>query len=454
MSRPYCANATRVAKTGVFGLIVQSRDRCALRHVSLSRILLELTRLQPLLISPALAVAMTNMFEDYMPALVPRARDNISRWFAFHLTNTEYQWPSAYWQLWEPYACSKKPSSRGFFVRRVIQAMIENVSDPSIVINECLSNTKSLVEECFPRTNTSVVEYTEEDILGQFEREIEKRVWEDEENPDALLEYLLSEGVTSSLTAVEGRWLKTVALVRVIVSPVKHIQKCLIDLVSKKEEDGMDQMVDDTHDSKDYYMLVTRAIDKYSKSITGVLTKEAELYGDVIEGGALALRQVETFAYFNTSTLQGLITCFLKKSVVEGAAVARWALGDLGEATGADIVSRWWEFVSDALEQLAHSVEGNNGMVVDGSAAKASTVADREKILTYIVKRVCSLLATKNEKRLDPMQVDLLEGMKSVAFRAKSLDGSGTNMSALSDLCSGCGGSMAVELLKSSLVQL
>merc|ERR1711957_701112 len=110
----------------MFGLIVQSREQCAVRHTYLSRVLLELTRLRPLLISPALAVAMTNVFGDYMPALVPIARDNISRWFAFHLTNTDYQWPSAYWQMLEPYATSTKPSSRGEFARRAIQVMVEN----------------------------------------------------------------------------------------------------------------------------------------------------------------------------------------------------------------------------------------------------------------------------------------------------------------------------------------
>ena len=223
---------------------------------------------------------------------------------------------------------------------------------------------------------------------------------------------------------------------------------------TKKEEDGIDQMVDDTHESKDYYTLVADAIAKYSKTLVGILAKEAEMYGDGTEGGALALRQVEAVAYFNAGILQGLITCFLKNSVVEGTSVVRWALGDLGEATAADIVSRWWVFASDTLQQSAYSVERNDGMIVDGVAAEASAMAAREKMLTYTVKRVCSLLAAKNEKRLHPMQVDLLEGMKTVAFRAKFLNGPGADVSPLADLCSGCGGSMAVELLKSSLMQM
>ena len=93
-------------------------------------------------------------------------------------------------------------------------------------------------------------------------------------------------------------------------------------------------------------------------------------------------------------------------------------------------------------------------MIVDGSAAEISATGAREKVLTYTIKRVCSLLATKNEKRLNPMQVDLLEGMKLLAVKAKFSSDSDANISYLPELCCGFGGSVAVELLKSSLMQL
>ena len=438
----------------LFGLIVQARNQCVLRHTSLARVLLELTRLRPLLISPALVVAMTNAFEDYLPALVPIARDNISRWFAFHLTNTDYQWPPAYWQLWEPYATSKKMSSRGCFVRRTIQVMVENVTDPNVVINGCLGSTESLAEECFPRSKAPFVEYEDGDLFRQFEIEIEKQVWELEENPDTLHDFILQYEINGSLTVTKGRWLKTIALVRVLVAPVRKIYKSLKEVASKNEENGMDQMIDDSHESKDYYIIVTEAIEKYGKTLVKIMNKEAELYGDVSEGGALALCNVEEVANFNTSLLKGLVACFAKNSIFQSTAIVRWALGDLGEAMTSDIVPSWWEFASDALSISKPAIGGTEGMVVDGSAAEASATSARQKILAYAVRRVCSLLATNNQKRLDPVQVDLLEGMKCFAFESKSLDGSGANILPLVDLCSGSGGSVAVELLKSSLMQL
>jgi len=434
----------------LFGLIVQSRNQCTLRHASLSRVLLELIRLRPQQISPALAVAMTNAFEDYMPALVPIARENISRWFAFHLTNTDYQWPAAYWQLWEPYATSKKSSSRGCFVLRTIQTMVENVTDPNDVINGCLSNTKALAEECFPPSKTPFVESTEGEPFAQFEAEIDKQVWELEENPDTLSDNIIQYEISGALAATNGRWSKTIAFVRVLVSPLKNIQKSLKSSLVKKEDDGMDQMVDDTHESKDYYIIVTDAIEKYGRTLVKIMKKEAELYGDISEGGALALRNVEEVANFNASLLQGLVACFVKNSILDGGAIVRWTLGDLGEGVTGDVIPRWWEFVSVAFQTSKPAMGGTEGgMVVDGSAAEASAAAARQKILAYATTRVCSLLATNNQKRLDPAQVDLLEGMKCVAFESKS-----PNIAPLVDLCSGSGGSMAVELLKSSLMQL
>jgi len=434
----------------LFGLVAQSREQGRLKHIYVSRVLLELTRLHPQLISPALAVAMTNLFEDYLPTLVPTARDNISRWFAFHLINTDYQWPSAYWQLLEPYATSAKLSSRGGFARRAIQVMVENVTDPSIVVLECLSSAKSLANECFPRKKILIAQHSEESAVCKVEVEIDKRVWDQDENPAMLEEYLFGEELSSSLTGVKEHWIKTKALVRVLMSPVKKIEKGLTDAISKNEEE---KILDDTHESKDYYMLVANAIEKYSKIIIAILSKEAEQYGDIRHGESSILGEVEVIAYFNSNILRGLINCFLISSVVEGSSVVRWALNDFGGGADVEIVSRWWVFAIDALQQSTNSVGGIDGMIVDGSAAETSDTCAREKMLTYTVKRVCSLLATKNGKRLDPMQVDLLEGMKSVAFKAKFMCSS-TNISSLADLCSGFGGSMAVELLKISLMQL
>ena len=437
----------------VLGLIVQSRDQCSLRHTYLSRVLLELTRLRPLLISPALAVAMRNLFEDYLPALVPEARDNISRWFAFHLTNTDYQWPSAYWQLWEPYALSTKISSRGRFVRRSIEVMMETIADPSLITNTCLASVKSLAKKCLPQPKNSKILYAEGDALEKFETGIEKLLWDQHESPARVEDYLLGNELDNLLVSGKGRWLRTIALARVIVTPLKFIHQNFKDAFPRTDEDGMDQITDDTQESKDYYVSVTDTIEKYGKVFVNVLNKEAEFHGDVTEGGALALHHVGEIANFNSSLFQGLIACFLENSVFDGTMVARWALGDLGETMTGCIVPEWWEFASSGLERSNDS--GKEGMILDGDAAEVSATSARQKVLTYIVSRVCSLLENNEQKRLDPVHVNLIEGMKSVAVRAKRLNDSDTRSLRLAHLCCGSSNdSITIDLLKNCLIQL
>jgi hypothetical protein len=68
-------------------------------------------------------------------------------------------------------------------------------------------------------------------------------------------------------------------------------------------------------------------------------------------------------------------------------------------------------------------------MIVDGggmdSDEEFSSQATKllNQMLQYAVKRVCSLLVTGqgDEKRLNPLQVELVEGMKTFALRSKLL---------------------------------
>ena len=433
----------------LFALLAQSWNQSAMKHIYVSRILLELTRLQPQLFSPALAVAVTNLFGDYLPALVPASRDNFSCWFAFHLINTDYQWPSAYWELWQPYAVTAKQTSRGDFVRRSLQMMVENVSDPSVIISDCLSDSRSLVCEFFPRTTATCTEYPEGSALSNLENEINRRLWDINEDPASLLQFILSEDVAASIAGVEGTWLRSQVLTKVLIEPAKKIFVGMKDSLETVHNDD-DQMVDDTHQSKDFCTMICDAIAQYSSTLTSVLAKESQQYGDIALGGAQSLRQIEAVVYFNSSILQGIIACLLKHSIINNVAVSRWVLGDLGENISGYIISRWWVYVLDALRVE----QGGEGMVIDGHAAEASALASRTEMLKYTVARVCTLLATTNEKRLDPMQVDLVDGMKTIVSRALSMGILEANTAnGLADLCTGFGGSVSVELLKASLAQ-
>jgi hypothetical protein len=441
----------------VFGLVAQSRERCVLKHTTVSRILLELTRLHPQIFSPALALAMTNLFEDYLPALVPQSRDNFSRWFSFHLINTDYQWPSAYWGLWQPHALSPHQSSRGDFVRRALHMMVENVSDPSVLVKECLSGSSTLVGEFFPRTTATYVDATEGSVMASLEAEIERRIWDQSEDPNLLQEFLMSDEVSNALQGTNGTWMKSQIFTRVLVSPARKIYQSLKSALDGSEKSD-DDMVDDTvQQSKDLFSLILEAIIRYAITLQSLLQKESETYGDITQGGALCLRHVEAVAFFNSSILQGLVAGMVQQSAMNGVAVARWALGDLVDPGASYVVPLWWKFVLNGVAALPHA-RGNDGMVVDGDTADNLAWAARTNVLNYVMTRVGTLLAvnTNNEKKLSPMQVDLLEGTKIIVsnvFSMKTPPPPEGLASSLAHQCTGFGGSQAVELLKKSLVQ-
>lgn len=439
----------------LFGLIAQAPQKGPLQHIYISRVLLELTRIHPQLFSPALAVAMTNLFGDYLPALVPAARDKFSRWFCFHLVNTEYQWPKAFWELWQPYALSSTQSSRGDFVRRALQLMVENVSKPSVLVAECLTGSKKYVGGFFPRSSAVIAEHVNGSQIAALEAQIHTRVWDRDEGPDVLMEFLFGPDVADVLKGVEGTWLRSTALARVLVSPINEIHGLLKDSLDSSDKSD-DDMMDDISQSKDRFVVVLDAIPRYSTAMQGVLRKEAETSGeDVTRGGAICLHYIEAISFFNSSMLEGVVASLLRQSVINGVSVAHWALGEVGDSSTTAIIPRWWTYMFDALRFGSHVAEGSDGIILDGNAAAIATSSDRIDTLNYIMNRSCSLLAAgSNEKKLSPTQVDLVEGTKYVVARAVLMTNTEDALAAsLADLCAGFGDSVPIELLKNSLLQ-
>ena len=480
----------------LMALIAQSNEHSSLRQIFLSRVLLELTKLEPSRLSPALAVAMNNLFQDYLPALCPVTRDNFSSWFAFHLINTDYQWPSAYWKLWEPFATSMKPTSRGSFVRRALNLMAENVSDPAVISSQCLSETKSLNNELFGRTDAEPVPAASDGPEATLESEIHRRIWDNDEDPTLLNDYLVGEEVSTALAGMPGggRWSRTDVLIRVIVDPARQMYEGLKRSLEEKS-DSDDQMTDNDTLSKDVHVIITDCIARYAKPLLAAIAKDADISGGdkdemVIVGGAFLLRRVESVASYSPSLLEALVSCMVKHRVVSSLSVLRWVLGDLGDSFSGSVVSRWWTFAVDALQENSCSLEsdatGGGSMAVDGggmdSDEEFSSQATKlvNQMLHYAVPRVCSLLvsAQSDEKRLNPLQVDLIEGMKSFALKSKLLLVSGLTStvgmrkaltvyeahqmltkaeitgSMLSELCVGQESSTAVNLLQRSLKKI
>jgi len=424
----------------LFALVAQSTERGAVRHTFLSSVLLELTRSEPSRFSPALALAMTNLFQDYLPALVPASRDNFSKWFACHLINTDYQWPGAFWQAWEPYATSKKHTSRGNFVRRALNVMADNVSDLSILEEDCLASAKSLSLELLCRNTANTKDERGEDTVAGLGAELCRRLWDNNEDPAMLRDYLLGDEVATAFLGTSSvTWSKTDALVCAIANPVKLMGEALEN--SLREKDGDGAMTDDQALSKDAFAALMDAIARYKETIDAVLMNEvrksstdAKSDNDqmVVIGQSFVLRALEKCCGFSANLLEGAVACVVRNGAVTPMAVAGWALGDLGDTIEAEVVPRWWCFTLDAMREQLDSLDTGvkeMGMVIDGGSVEAEqgaakdAVEDLRRVLQYTVKRVCTLLVAlqTDERRLNPPQVDLLEGMKKLASSGKAM---------------------------------
>jgi hypothetical protein len=67
-------------------------------HASVFRLLLELSRKQPLF-TPVVALGANAVFQ-LVPLLDITAAAAFGRWFASHLINTQLSWPAQFWDFW------------------------------------------------------------------------------------------------------------------------------------------------------------------------------------------------------------------------------------------------------------------------------------------------------------------------------------------------------------------
>ena len=215
----------------ILSLIVQSPrgidSTSPLSHIYLSRVLLDLTKHQPSLVPQSLAVAVSVLFQDCIPALVPAARENLSTWLAFHLTNTDYQWPHGYWNHWTPYVVkgmalkngesnkengggtgfttrNRMRNSRGEFVTNAIHSMTTYVSSPETIVTECLPIHSPLTNFLFfPGGNSGNSNSSETPLfssaLKSVENDLKERIWKNSDDPDTIREYMVGDEVSESV---------------------------------------------------------------------------------------------------------------------------------------------------------------------------------------------------------------------------------------------------------------
>lgn len=435
----------------LFSLIAQCSQQhgaSAFSLVYLSRVVLELTRLQPSILSPAIAAAVSNLFTDYMPALVPRARYNLSRWFAFHLIHTGYQWPTAYWKHWEPFVLYGWGNSRGFFVKSCLEIMMENVSTPEYLVSNFLNglHNGSILGDHLLASSPSINSDTS--LLESFELDIKTRMAMNE-TPEMILSYLVDDELAESVSGVfataaieetNSAWWRTGLVLRGLLSPAAiEYERTKSDLEKARRtsaDDNDDMQGDDGGCREDVLSGLLNAVVLYKSVLLGAMAKDSELQGaaELAQCETFLLEQLEGVLFYSTALLNACIQAFVLEKLVTIESIFKWLLGDAGVEEGnARVVLRWWEFATFALHLgMLDVVAGNasNAMTVDGDAShrsmKASAVLQfLDPLLSYAVRQVGTLLSSSAEKskgkNFSPEEVNLVEGFKVVVTEAEAM---------------------------------
>jgi hypothetical protein len=416
----------------ILSLIAQCERGSPLRLVYLSRVLLELTRLEPSIISPAIALGVSTLFQDYMPALVPIAGYNLSRWFAFHLINTDYQWPAAYWKHWEPFVLYGWANSRGAFVKGALAIMVENLSNPELLATECLPKESAIVEHLL----STPMEPLDDGAILSLSDEVQHRIWENSEGSDSLLAHLVSdeigESIAGALNGTINRCGRTIALARAIMSPALLAYKATKEAISNiRSGDDLSPM-DEAGDTKDVLSVLQEKIEEYKNALQGVMVKDVNVTGYESDGKSHAevclLGQVASATSYSRTILEGCVQALLQQELVHVSSVLKWSLGETTEGSSTGPVLRWWEIVSSSIQLgISKSLAEEHGTGAMGDENEDDMITTKQArildyldpLLSYVIQRVSSLLvASTNGKanKLSSEQVDLTEGFKYVTL--------------------------------------
>jgi hypothetical protein len=431
----------------ILGLITQAERPpvSPFRVIYLSRVLLELTRLAPAILSPAVAAAVQILVNDYMPSLVPIARQNLAQWFAYHLINTDYQWPEAYWKHWSPFVLQGWRNSRGSFILSSLSHLVENTSHPDRIVRLCLPLGSGLADFLVPVCNEALPV-----SLKSFADDIRKRIWDYQEDAGVTLSYVCSEEVAESVFATMSAehqsrfaWWRTAAVVRAILAPVTSETEQRRKLVDDTRgllvagDDTANMCEDDDENATDSMSSILDLFRQYQALLVGVLAKDADGFEfeeeSLATGEVALLREIESVTCHSRALLDVCVQTLLQNDMVRPLSVVRWTLTecrpDSEKTNGGMFLARWWDLATTAIEFSCRAALNLDPEAMEDSDSSSPSkrimgmIGQLEPLLACAVEQVAKFLSEAGpvSSRLSPSMVDLIEGLKRLILRSRVL---------------------------------
>ena len=462
----------------MLSLIVQSPrhvdSSSPLSHIYLSRVLIELTKFQPSLIPQCLVVAVAALFNDFLPSMSPLAKENLSQWLSFHLTNTDYQWPQAYWNAWTPFVTKGMASSegqskrncRGEFVVSTLQFMGSNLSNPEALLKGLPMNSE-LCDYIMGTPRATVV--TKSSALEDTQLDLTDRIWIRSDDPDMIRDYITGDEIAESVqsdidpgqnTDSDNMWWRTGLVVRSLLRPASRDNQKLESLI--KEMQGIEMgMYNEPDPKEDVVTDIGDILPRYKTVILAAIAQDIriqeenlDLQGEtkksesdmILSGEIFVLRQCESVLSYSTVILKSCIEVLVSNEVVSPKSVICWSIGGYEPETHLlnPIASGWWNFASSAVhiglnKSMSHSgasgdmLSSDVGMIIDTGGdgdddAKAATPSIRrmnsaidyiKPLLRFTSHRIQKYFeSTDLAETMTHEKADLSEGLK---FFSRSL---------------------------------
>ena len=457
----------------ILSLIVQcsrSIDTASpMNQIYLCRVLIELAKYQPMRIPQSLAFAVSILFNDFIPSFSPVATANLSQWFSYHLTNTDYQWPHSYWNTWAPFVVDgmkDKRNSRGEFVSRTLETMASVVASPKTIITDCLpvQSTLSSFVVCRNLFDPSNRSSTFMMAIGSVEKDIKERIWKNNDEPEDVQDYIVGEEVSEIIQGsmdedIEGNstedsdkiWWRAGLITRAVLSPANELELKLRSIV--QEQIAMEDETEDEDPKADIVSDITDFLSRYKSVLLAAMAKDIQIHDEnldlrgvskkseremVLTGEVYILMQCQKVTGFSPVILSTCVEVLVKQKVVSADGVLQWMLGGEDQKIIEALASHgWWnlastairhamdDFVSDRIA-LMESDGGDISMIIDTgvddeggnvgtpSARRMKKVIDFvSPLLEYASGRVHALCVhSKNPQKLSHHEVDLKEGLK------------------------------------------
>ena len=388
----------------------------SLSHVYLSKVLLDLTKLQPSTIPQALAVAVSSLTMDYLPNLVPDARDNLSSWFAFHLTNTDYQWPPSFWNY-----LATSSGCQAHFVRHTLFSMTSFVSLSSSIVTDCLPPQNDSSETLIQKLYKKPVEDTVTE--SHVQQQLQNRIWKQLEEVDSIREYMVGDKVSAEqdeTEVVQGEdemnydgenglgqiWWRTGLVIRALLLPAKrdwhHQQKSLESLNTNESNDNERMMEEDDNDddlgwkeNEDILSEIRDALERHRPVLLATLAKDTQAHEENLqlkgkqqeeESVLLILGEISILQQLSKCTSYSphvvFINCLetlIQTQIVSPMAVLKWLLQyETSNRMDSDFAKGWWTYASLSLRvgmnriateatnnQSSNGMDDGIGMVID-----------------------------------------------------------------------------------------